>query len=216
MWKEALGPFAQSPIRLGCQMRVKGGDSYLQYIKDVLEGTCSGYRNFEGYDLVLHDDPLDFVQCFERDYETHNLSRMVAGYAWKWASKKDKTAYDIKLGDVHLKWNCTYDNWVGKGVDNSEIAHEVGCIHSIQGYDLSYAYVLIGNDLSFDGDAGKPVSNKESYFDRNGYATATKEELDQFIKNIYYVLLTRGILGTHIYVLDPLLREYLKGYFPTR
>lgn len=216
VWTNALGESARFPIRLDCQMRVKGGDSYLRYVKDILEGTCSGYQDFEGYDLVLHEDPLDFAQCFERDYQAHNLTRMVAGCAWKWVSKKDKAAFDIELDGVSLRWNCTYDNWVGRGVDDSRIAHEVGCIHSIQGYDLSYAYVLIGNDLSFDEDAGKPVSNKASYFDRNGYATATKQELDRFIKNIYYVLLTRGILGTHVYVLDPSLREYLKRYFPTR
>lgn len=214
IWANALGNSAKSPIRLDCQMRVRGGDSYLRYIRDVLEGTCSCCQKFDDYDLVLHEDPSDFVKCFEHDFRAHNLSRMVAGYAWKWVSKKDKSAYDIELGNVRLRWNCTYDNWVGRGVDNSDIAHEVGCIHSIQGYDLSYAYVLIGNDLSLDEDTGKPVSNRKSYFDRNGYATATKEELDQFIKNIYYVLLTRGILGTHIYVSDPFLREYLKGYFP--
>ena len=98
-------------------------------------------------------------------------------------------------------------------VDDSRIAHEVGCIHSIQGYDLSYAYVLIGRDLIM-GENGIPESNRESYYDRNGLATASKEELDRYIKNIYYVLLTRGILGTHVYVQDPDLRKYLSCYFP--
>lgn len=89
---------------------------------------------------------------------------------------------------------------------------EVGCIHSIQGYDLSYAYVVVGGDLIL-GDDGVPESNKASYYDRNGFATASKEELDRYIKNIYYVLLTRGILGTHVYVQDPKLREYFSQYF---
>lgn len=71
--------------------------------------------------------------------------------------KKDAQAQDIVIDDIGLKWNCTYDNWVGRGVSDPQIAHEVGCIHSIQGYDLSYAYVLIGNDLVL-GEDGKPES----------------------------------------------------------
>ena len=210
--KRALGKAADNPIKLESQMRVRGGDVYLRYIQDVLDGTQDDCRTFEGYDFVLHDDFSDFVDCFERDYREHNLSRMVAGYAWRWQSKKDVAVSDIVIDGIGLKWNCTYDNWVGRGVDDPAVAHEVGCIHSIQGYDLSYAYVVVGGDLIL-GDDGVPESNKASYYDRNGFATASKEELDRYIKNIYYVLLTRGILGTHVYVQDPKLREYFSQYF---
>ncbi|MEY8562661.1 DNA/RNA helicase domain-containing protein [Eggerthellaceae bacterium 3-80] len=210
--KETLGHAAENPIRLDSQMRVKGGKAYLEYIQNILDGSQEECHDFEDYDFILHDDFSDFVACFERDYKEHNLSRMIAGYAWKWASKDDSDAQDIIIDGIGLKWNYTYDNWVGRGANDSRIAHEVGCIHSIQGYDLSYAYVLIGNDLLLD-ENGVPASNKSSYFDRNGYATASKEELDSYIKNIYYVLLTRGILGTHVYVLDPKLREYFSRFF---
>ena len=205
---------AIEPIRLESQMRVKGGDEYLSYILDVLNGSCDDALSFPHYDLVLHVSFDGFVTSFEQKLKEHDLSRFVAGYAWKWISKKDKTARDIVIDGIGLRWNCTYEDWVGRGVDNPEIAHEVGCIHSIQGYDLSYAYVIIGDDLTLDPETGKLVSDRSSYFDRNGFATATKEELDQYIKNIYYVLLTRGILGTHIYVANPILREYFAQYFP--
>ena len=208
-----LGEAIDNPIRLESQMRVKGGNAYLHYVQEVLDGCCEERQAFEGYDLKLHDDFGDFVDCFERDWHEHNLSRMVAGYAWEWKSKKNPAAFDIVIDNIGLRWNCTYDNWVGRGIDDSNIAHEVGCIHSIQGYDLSYAYVIIGDDLALDEETGAPISNKASYFDRNGWATSTKEELDRYIKNIYYVLLTRGILGTHVYVKDPILRKYFARYF---
>jgi DUF2075 family protein len=212
--KRALGTVAdREPIRLQTQMRVQGGNAYLGYIQRVLDGTQDGFRAFDGYDFVLHDDFSDFVAAFERDYQKHNLSRMIAGYAWKWVSRKDSSAFDIEIDGIGLKWNRTQNNWVGLGVDNPQVAHEVGCIHSIQGYDLSYAYVIIGNDFVLSAD-GAPASNKSSYFDRNGKVTASTEELDRFIKNIYYVLLTRGILGTHVYVCDPALRDYFARYIP--
>ncbi|MCR5832045.1 MAG: DUF2075 domain-containing protein [Lachnospiraceae bacterium] len=34
----------------------------------------------------------------------------------------------------------------------------------------------------------------------------------EYIKNVYYVLLTKGIRGTYIYVCDNDLREYLQEF----
>jgi len=39
------------------------------------------------------------------------------------------------------------------------------------------------------------------------------DERQRYISNIYAVLLTRGILGTYLYVSDPELREHLPPYF---
>ncbi|OUP09800.1 DUF2075 domain-containing protein [Collinsella sp. An2] len=210
-----LDSAASSPIHLSSQMRVKGGKGYLDFILDILNGTNPSPMPFEGYELVFHETPEGFAKSFEQTYSQHTLSRMVAGYAWKWVTKDKETPslYDINLDSVHLRWNCTYDDWVGKGADNPDIAHEVGCIHSIQGYDLSYAYVIIGNDIVYDAASEQLIANSKSYYDRNGRATATKEELAQYIKNIYYVLLTRGIYGTHVYVANPELRTYLRRFF---
>lgn len=92
-------------------------------------------------------------------------------------------------------------------------AQEVGCVHTTQGYDLSYAYVIIGPDLKFDSLTGKLVGDKDHYFDKKGKGGATDEQLTQYIKNIYYVLLTRGIYGTHVYVVDDELRNLFIKYF---
>jgi len=216
--RSALGDALDEPIELYSQMRVKGGEAYLDYVRAILDAKNPGLTAFDKYDLVLHEDFSDFISSFEKDYAEHNLTRMVAGYAWEWKSKPgrcdDPAVKDIVIDGIGLKWNCTYENWVVKGADNPEIAHEVGCIHSTQGYDLSYAYVIIGDDLAYDSEAGTLVADKANYYDRNGFATAQKEELDQYIKNIYYVLLTRGILGTHVYAVNPEMRAYLAGFLP--
>ncbi|OUO31785.1 DUF2075 domain-containing protein [Olsenella sp. An293] len=211
--RAALGPAMKNPIRLDTQMRVKGGKAYLDYIADILMNHNPTPTRFEGYELVFHDTIESFYSSFESTYHEHELSRMVAGYAWKWLSKNDANAYDIEIDEVRLRWNRTYDNWVGIGMTDDSAAHEVGCIHSIQGYDLSYTYVLIGDDLYYDSQSKEIGANKNSYYDRNGKNTASDSELDQYIKNIYYVLLTRGIYGTHIYVKNPVLRNRLRKYF---
>lgn len=216
--RAALGNALDKPIELHSQMRVKGGRAYLDYVRSILDAEDPDLEVFDKYEFVLHEDFSDFVDSFEEDYEEHELSRMIAGYAWKWESNpkrcNDLAVRDIVIDGIGLKWNRTYDNWVVKGTDDPSIAHEVGCIHSTQGYDLSYAYVIIGDDLVYDPDTGTLVADKTNYYDKNGKNTATQEELDQYVKNIYYVLLTRGILGTHVYAVNPLMRQYLSKYFP--
>ena len=48
--------------------------------------------------------------------------------------------------------------------------------------------------------------------DKNGKITASYEELKEYITNVYYVLMTRGIKGTYLYVCDDELREYFSKY----
>ena len=212
--EERLGDSISRPIKLDTQMRVKGGKGYLDYISAILSCKKPQRMRFENYDFVLHDDFKSFAESFEETLADHSLSRMIAGYAWKWNTKGNPNpdAYDISFDGINLRWNCTYENWVGRGIDDNDIAREVGCIHSIQGYDLSYAYVIIGEDLELDEATGMLRADKDNYFDRNGKSTATEDELTQYIKNIYYVLLTRGIYGTHVYVANEKLREYFRQF----
>ena len=138
----------------------------------------------------------------------------------RWATnRKSREKYpdlfDIDIGGIKKRWNIKQENWVGLGVNDPEIAHEVGCIHSIQGYDLSYAFVIIGGDLVLDSTTCRLKAVRSDYFDVNGKKTTTEQELTAYIKNIYYVLLTRGIYGTHVYVCDPVLREHLKKFIKT-
>ena len=133
---------------------------------------------------------------------------MVAGYAWPWISKKDKSLKDINIEGISQMWNNRTENWV----HCDTALKEVGCIHSIQGYDLNYAFVILGNDMKYDVENSSIIMDKSSYFDRNGKATATDVELIQYIKNIYYVLMTRGIKGTYLYICNPELKNHLSKF----
>lgn len=214
--QNALGVEAfSSPIQLESQMRVKGGNDYLSYVREILHDEHPEPRGFDTYDFVFHQDIDGFYDSFESTYQEHELTRMVAGYAWKWKSKDGDDAFDIEYDSVKLKWNCGYEGWIPKGTKHPEVAHEVGCIHSVQGYDLSYAYVIIGDDIQLDPATDKLVGNYNGYMDTKGKEGLRDdpETLTEYIKNIYYVLLTRGIYGTHVFVANPELREYLAQYF---
>ena len=193
---------------LTTQMRVKGGNGYISYINSILNNSITEKKVFEQYDFKLVNSFEKFENMLMKKENKTGLVRMVAGYAWKWISKKDKSLKDIEIEGRKRMWNNRTENWVhcDTAID------EVGCIHSIQGYDLNSAFVILGNDIQYDLEKKEIIINSENYFDRNGKATASQEELLQYIRNIYYVLMTRGIEGTYLYVCNPELKHYLSEY----
>lgn len=155
------------------------------------------------------------VALDEKEAET-GLARMLAGYAFKWVSKDDPSAIDFDIDGVKRRWNTTQTDWVR----SPGAAQEVGVIHTIQGYDLNYAGVIIGKDLRYDPAERKLRFDRSSYFDKKGVENNRKlgikysdQDILRYIVNVYVVLLTRGVRGTFVYVCDPALREYLKQFF---
>lgn len=190
------------------QMRVQGGNAYIDFVKSIFEESCTGKYKSDKYDLKIYLDFSKFEKDMYRKETEVGLSRMVAGYAWPWISKKDQTKKDIEIQGIKRKWNHCTEGWV----HTPEAIDEVGCIHSIQGYDLNYAFVILGKDIGYDKNTKQIIVRKELYFDQNGKRSTTYEQLLEYIKNIYYVLMTRGIKGTFLYVCDDDLREYLSQY----
>ena len=190
------------------QMRVQGGNAYIDFVKSIFEESCTEKYKSDKYDLKIYLDFSKFEKDMYRKETEVGLSRMVAGYAWPWISKKDRTKKDIEIQGIKRKWNHCTEGWV----HTPEAIDEVGCIHSIQGYDLNYAFVILGKDIGYDKNTKQIIVRKELYFDQNGKRSTTYEQLLEYIKNIYYVLMTRGIKGTFLYVCDDNLREYLSQY----
>jgi uncharacterized protein len=195
-------------FELKTQMRVKGGDNYLHFIDNLLENNREDKNDFPGYEFKVFDDLGLMVTAIKEQEKNHTLSRLVAGYAWKWLSKKNKSIPDIVIGNNKLFWNSKIHDWV----NSPNAINEVGCIHTIQGYDLNYTGVIIGPEMSYDPIKKEIVVDKSKYLDSNGHkGVSDPEELKRYIINIYKTLLTRGILGTYVYVVDENLRKYFKG-----
>lgn len=219
----AFDSTAFKEVYLTSQMRVKAGTDYISYIDMIFSNKKVGKKEFHNYDLRFYKDISAMVYDIKLKNEHHELCRIVAGYAWEWNTKDsnskgrksikhEKAAYDIEIDGLKLIWNSTNEDWVNS--DNA--INEVGCIHTVQGYDLNYVGVIIGHELGYDKTTGKIVAYNDKYMDKKG--KISKELFDEetfyrYISNIYGVLLTRGILGTYIYVCDEELREYLEKLF---
>jgi hypothetical protein len=205
-------------FRLSSQMRVEGGNDYIEHIGAVLGGVATQPKSFGNYDFRIFDNPDEMrAEIIKRDKES-GLARMVAGYAWDWTSRKKGLEHipDIVIGDFAMPWNRKLVDWVS----SPTALEEVGSIHTVQGYDLNYAGVIIGLDLQFDASAQKIKFSRANYFDKKGVENNPRlgisysdAEIMEFVKNIYRVLLTRGIKGTYVYICDRDLRDYMKRFF---
>ncbi|MDC1107241.1 DUF2075 domain-containing protein [Prolixibacteraceae bacterium] len=201
-------------VELKSQLRVKGGTEYVRFINNLLLNSTNftvSNIDFHDYELKLFDSLDDMIDVVEKRDQEYGLSRLIAGFAWRWISKNDKSKYDIEIGDTRLRWNSTNKDWINKKGCN----REVGCIHTTQGYDLNYTGIVFGPEISYDADNNEICVLKDNYHDKNGKnSIKTEAELKDYIVNIYKTILLRGIRGTYIYVCDQKLREYFKRFIP--
>lgn len=206
---------------LKTQMRSLGGKKYIDYIHDILSNDFRPpYKEtFEGFEAKIFDNIQDFAAAMKKREAQYGLSRMVAGFAWRWASKENRDAYDIEIDGMKFRWNSTLNNWIG----SKNAPQEVGSIYTVQGDDLNYVGIIIGNDLIFRDN--KFIFNREACADSgamkrsqrqvaNGEQISEKDLLEQVLRT-YRILMNRAVKGVYIYACDKQLNEYLKKYFDT-
>lgn len=195
-------------LPLSSQLRSRGGKDYVKYIQQLLGGqlkdTNAVFKSSK-YDLILFDSLEEMVDQIKQKDEKLGLSRLVAGYSWPWISKTNPTLKDIQIENIQLQWNSTNEDWV----NSVNAINEVGCIHTTQGYDLNYAGIIFGKEISYDEEKDEIIILSQNYHDRNG-RTGVKDaaELKDFILNIYQTLMLRAIQGTYVYVCDEKLSRY--------
>ncbi len=184
------------------------GEKYIKFVQDIFDLRKTENKKFDRYDFKIYDDIGDMVSDIRKKNEQLDLCRIISGFSWPWVSKKDPSKHDIEINGLKLKWNSVNHDWVY----SKNAINEVGCIHTVQGYDLNYAGVIIGPELSYDPVEHKFIIYRDKYMDINGRNGVDDiKELERYIINIYKTLLVRGIEGTYVYIVDEELRKYFKG-----
>ena len=204
---------------LKTQMRSLGGKKYIDYIHDILSNDLRPTQKeiFKDFEAKIFTNIQDFVAAMQKRESEYGLSRMVAGFAWKWSSKEDKREYDIRIDGMEFRWNSTQNNWIG----SKNAPEEVGSIYTVQGDDLNYVGIIIGNDLLYRN--GKLIFNREACADsgamkRSQRQVANNEQISEDdmleqILRIYRILMNRAVKGVYIYACDGELSKYLANYF---
>ena len=213
-------------LELKTQFRVTGGEMYISFIRSFLgyDRDVSSYHpdkyEFKVFDsaAAMRDAIIEKDGLYNRNHTVSGKCRMVAGYAYEWKSKgqyRDGFDYDIVLdsGSFEAKWNlrCKEAGGSYSWLNDPNSVMEVGCIHTCQGLDMNYCGVIIGKDLQFRNGAVCCCKDRIARSDQaSGIRRADDDTAAKLIRNTYYVLLTRGMLGTYVYCEDEALREHLK------
>lgn len=209
-------------LELSSQFRCSGSDGYLAWLDDALDIRDTANPNLDTgeYDFRVFDNPSDLHALITLKNGSNNRSRVVAGYCWKWPSKRDPEAWDIQLSefDYQRRWNLSTDGslWIVKPGS----VEQVGCIHTCQGLELDYVGVIIGPDLVYRNgqittDATKRAPSDQSVKGLKKLMTTDPDRAsklaDAIVKNTYRTLMTRGMKGCYVYCTDAPLAAYLRS-----
>jgi len=207
-------------LKLESQFRCNGSDGYLAWLDNTLQirETANNTLNANDYDFRIVDSPTELHNLIREKNKEKNKARMVAGYCWKWVSKKKPTLKDIIIDRYEATWNLDTDGqaWIIK----PDSVSEVGCIHTCQGLELDYVGVIIGPDLIVrDGKIiTQPKERASTDKSIHGWKSLFKEEpevtsarLDSIIKNTYRTLMTRGQKGCYVYFIDKDTERFFKS-----
>lgn len=209
-------------MELASQFRCNGSDGYLAWLDHTLgvRETANQVLESGAFDFQVFDSPAELHNRIVEKNNVNNKARLVAGYCWKWPSKKEPGAVDVVIPEFNFqkRWNLTQDGslWIVA----PESVDQIGCIHTCQGLEVDYVGVIVGDDLIVrNGEVicqpDKRASSDKSIF---GWKRLLKEQpiagklqLDLVIKNTYRTLMTRGMKGCYIYCTDKETANYFRS-----
>ena len=207
------------------QFRCNGSDNYMDWIEQVLYNRpVTSKFDLADFNLQILDSPQDmYNRLVEQDNVPGQTARIMAGFCWKWSDKLDENGdliKDVEIGDFKMPWethrNFTktpkgYVKWY-EWAYKPEGIKQVGCIYTAQGFEFDYAGVIIGPDLIYNNETQKIETVKSATRDPM-LKTAPNEATmtyDDYVRNIYRVLMSRGMKGCFLYICDENLRNYMK------
>lgn len=199
-------------LKLTSQFRCVGGEVYISFINHFLGYEKEPIKKYnpKNYEFKVFDTPTEMWNAIKIHQKKYIDARILSGYTHEWVSKTDSNLYDFDMdnGNFKMRWNkfisCSY-------INDKDQLDRVGCIHTIQGVDMSYAGVIIGKDIKYEN--GKLVFDKSvnaKTDSASGIRNADDKLAERLIRNTYKVLLTRAKYGTYVYCEDENLGKYLK------
>lgn len=209
-------------INLDDQFRCGGSQVYVDWVLRLLGLESGGpipWIGDAGFDVEVVDSPFELDHALSAEHEGGYTARIAAGYCWPWSDPRaDGTLVaDVVIDDWARPWNLRGERSVGGAPPSALWASDpagfgqVGCIYTAQGFEYDHAGVIIGPDLVWRD--GRWVSVRESNRDPDfrSRAKVPDEHFDRLVRNVYKVLLTRGMSSVRIYSTDPQTRDFLRS-----
>ena len=212
------------------QLRMKADKETLEWIDGFTKNQTIGKIPHGSYDIKIFDSPFDLeVEINKKaSVEESKLSRLIANYDWDYTKGKRpkdrfKKYWEVIAGEWHKPWN----NELQKDLNSkqkrkikdkawAEQEHtigEVGSTYTIQGFDLNYAGIILGESVTYRNGKVEFIpsqSSNDKVHKRRTMSDGTMQNFgEELLKHEIRVLMTRGVNGMYIYACDSDLRAAL-------
>ena len=204
---------AVSEFELEVQFRCAGSDGFVNWVDNTLGIRPTAnvlWTGSEGFEFRLFDSPIELEQAIRERAARGWSARVAAGFCWPWSSPRpDGTLVDdVMIGDYGRPWNAKPgSDSLSSAIPQAALwateptgIGQIGCIYTIQGFELDYVGVIWGNDLVYDLDQSAWVGDKTKSAD--SVVKKSGGELLRLLKNTYRVLLSRGMKGCYVYFMN--------------
>lgn len=205
-------------VGLRDQYRCGGSLAYEEWVLDLLGLSDRGPQVWVGddrFELQVAETPAAMEEMLRA--KPGGTARVAAGFCWSWSEpRQDGTLVDdVVVGDWARPWNLRSERALADAPPRSLWATDprgfgqVGCVYTAQGFEYDWSGVILGPDIvARDGRlTSRREYNKDPAF-RNR-TVVPDDTFDHRVRNIYKVLLTRGMRGTILYSTDPETRDFL-------
>ncbi|MGC0252473.1 DNA/RNA helicase domain-containing protein [Pseudactinotalea sp. Z1748] len=219
-------------VNLNDQFRAGGSQAYVDWVLRLLglsersdepgPGEVARWSGDDRYALEIVSSPQDLESRIRTLNAGGDTARMTAGFCWPWSdpTKDGRLVADVRIGDWARPWNVKSDRRVGEAPPSHLWATEpggidqVGCIYTAQGFEYDWNGVILGEDLVWRQDrwvAQRDFSKDPAFRSRTA---VTDEDFDRLVRNVYKVLLTRGMKGTILFSTDAETQAMLESVIP--
>lgn len=208
-------------IDLDAQFRCGGSEEYVLWVKRLLGLEPGGPIEWIGdphFDIEVVDSPYEMEAYLATKLEGGYSARIAAGYCWPWSDPRpDGTLVpDVRIDDWSKPWNLKGDRSIGGAPAAALWAtdpagfDQVGCVYTAQGFEYDYSGVVLGPDLVWRRDRWVAVRAANKDPDFKNRTRVSDADFDRLVRNVYKVLLTRGMRGVSLYSTDRETQAHLR------
>ncbi|MFJ2812097.1 DUF2075 domain-containing protein [Streptomyces sp. NPDC087294] len=202
--------------------RAGGSKLYQRWVQQLLgfdDSDPVAWRPDGRMTLVVADGPEQMEQFIHERALEGATARITAGFCWPWSDPdEDRLVDDVVIGGWRRPWNVKPNSSVPnapksdlwstdrRGID------QIGCVYTAQTFEYDWNAVIIGPDLLFRN--GKFTVDRSASSDPAFRGPFDDTIINRCIRNAYHVLLTRGVVGTVVYAVDPETHNELRRLIP--
>ena len=173
------------------------------------------------FDFRIYDDAGELYEALmQRNAEHGGGCRLLSTYDWPYRLPKPgqggsaQKVWYVDCGSFRIPWDKYLPQIREPWSEQPDSYRYCGSVYTIQGFDLTYAGVILGPSIGYDAATDSVIVRPDRYEDHAAFMGRKNDETavpdkERIVLNSVNVLLTRGVRGLYLYAYDPELRKRL-------